>query len=120
MTSQGALKMSDNSAGEIGQVVAGIGGVLVPVGLAVRWLVQWLSGRNEKRITKLEKEVGTLTARLLIVGEALALLAAEHRHHAPGSEALARAERALKRAFPLDRMVPGDLLDLAAKLDGGE
>ena len=109
--------MSGAGSGDVGQIAGWAGGFFISVGVGIRWLVQWLSGRQEKRIGRLERDLGQVTARLLIVAEALALLAAEHRIHSPNSDALARAERALKLAFPLNRAVPQDLLDLAAALD---
>lgn len=55
----------------------------------------------------------------MILGEALSLLLAEHRLVVSGSsDAILRAERALKKAFPLMPDVPSEILDLARRLDG--
>lgn len=114
----GTLQMDHAGGVEPGQIVTWVGGAFVGLAAAIRWIVQWLSGRNEKRLAALERESRDHAARTVIVGEALALLLAEHRLLVSGSsDAILRAERALKKVFPLMPDVPASLLDLAAKLD---
>ena len=109
--------MSDTGGGGVGPWAAAGIMALTPLGLGLRWVVNWLSGRHEKRLASLEKGQANLVAKVLILGQALMEVTADLRHHAPASSSLVRAEAALKRAFPLDPRVPGDMLDLVAQMD---
>lgn len=85
--------------------------------------IAWLMERDDKRKTSLtarldamETKVNDLNAKMIIVGKALAEAVAELRHHAPGSDGLARYEKALRLAFPVfDASL--DLAVMATQID---
>ena len=101
---------------EAGQGVAAA--VLLALGAALKWAIEWLSGQRGSRMNKLEKKVDRLNAKVVMIGGALAQAVAELRHTAPQSASLAHYDRVLRIAFPVARGVPEDLAALMAQLDG--
>lgn len=87
--------------------------VVTAIGLAIRWMVNWLSGRNDKRIAELEKKVAALTATTFRLAEALVEAIGEMPVE---SEARKAARKALRAAFPLSA-TPDYLNELAERLD---
>lgn len=100
---------------EAGQGIAAA--VLVALGAALKWLIEWLSGQRGSRMGKLEKKVDRLNAKVVMIGGALAQAVAELRHSAPESAGLAHYDRVLRIAFPVERGVPEDLAALMARLE---
>lgn len=107
----------DNAASDVGQMVGGAG-LVGAAWMFLRWLLTLAGGRQDARIAKLESDLKENSTKVVMLGEALALLLAEHRMKVTGSsDAILRAERVLKKAFPLTPEVPDSLIDLAARLD---
>lgn len=88
-------------------------------GKGVGWLIDRGDRNGDKlavRMGVLETRVEALSAKIVIVGGALAEAVAELRQHAPDSLGLARYERALRIAFPLTE-TPPDMAGMAAEID---
>ena len=105
--------MANLSAGEVGGAFAGIVAALVSLGGGIKWLF----GRRESRMSKLERRVDRLNAKVVMIGGALATAVGELRLHAPLSPNLAHYDRVLRVAFPVDRGTPQDLAALVERLN---
>ncbi len=126
-------------ADAVGTGDAGIVAVGIAAGGSVlgglRWLITWTDRRALRRDAKLQAWEESLTrreqeqralleSRLEVMASALnamrsALIEATHalRRLDPENAALARAEMALRAAYPVDLATPADLDALAAQLD---
>lgn len=110
------------SAGEVaGYSAAGVG-VLGLFGSAIKWMVTWLSGRNDKHVADLiaetkalRRKLDGLDAKLMFLGAEIAVLLSSVQD----PSARDRASAALRRVFPVDQSTPPDMTALARDLDRG-
>ena len=47
-----------------------VAALLLALGAGIKWLIEWLSGQRGSRMTKLEKKVDRLNAKVIMIGGA--------------------------------------------------
>lgn len=117
------IHTSDNIA-HVGPITAALTPLLIAVGFGIRWLISWLGGRQDNRITQLEKRLSEVEERERIANNRLQVvtyhalaMSAKLRLSDPASPELASWERVLHEVFPLDAETPLEMLARALKVD---